>query len=69
MNDTAQDHVTLADALSMQITDALRTTIKRHDDTKRRQMQHFSKLLSERDRVYADRLKVCMWYNFEGLMY
>ncbi|THH27874.1 hypothetical protein EUX98_g6316 [Antrodiella citrinella] len=63
MNDTAQDHITLADALSMQITDALRATIKRHDDTNRKQMQHFSKLLSERDRVYSDRLKYKQKYD------
>ncbi|KAH8104793.1 hypothetical protein BXZ70DRAFT_1005298 [Cristinia sonorae] len=57
MLDTAQDHNTLADSISMQVIDTLRATSKRYDDYKKKQMQFFQKILAERDRTYADRLK------------
>lgn len=49
-----------ADALSSQVIDALKTTEKRHEEANKRQMQYYQKLLSDRDKVYADRLKVCL---------
>lgn len=56
--DSAQDHVNLSDSLNTQVVEALKSTEKRHDEAKKRQMQHFQKLLAERDKTYADRLKV-----------
>ncbi|KAJ3489206.1 hypothetical protein NLI96_g2264 [Meripilus lineatus] len=55
--DSAQDHVNLSDSLNTQVVEALKSTEKRHDEAKKRQMQHFQKLLAERDKTYADRLK------------
>ena len=48
----------LADSLNTQVVEALKGTEKRHEDTKKRQIQYFQKLLSERDKSYSDRLKV-----------
>lgn len=58
--DTAQDHINLSDALSLQVVDELKATEKRHDDAKKKQIAYFQKLLSERDRTYSDRQKVCI---------
>ena len=58
LSDTAQDHLDFADALNSQVIDALRSTEKRHDDVNKRQMQYFQKLLSDREKAYADRMKV-----------
>ena len=58
MNDTAQDHVNLADALTSQVVEPLKATERKHEDTKKKEMQYYQKLLSDRDRAYADRIKV-----------
>ncbi|KAH9933234.1 uncharacterized protein BXZ73DRAFT_89849 [Epithele typhae] len=57
MSDTAQDHVNLADALSGQVIEPLRLTRQRHDDNRKRQLQYYQKLLSDKERTYADRVK------------
>ena len=49
----------LADSLNTQVVEALKGAEKRHEDSKKRQMQYFQKLLSDRDKAYNDRLKVC----------
>lgn len=59
IGEAAQDHVNLADALNSQVVEALKLTEKRHDEAKKRQVQYFQKLLSERDKLYNERLKVC----------
>ena len=58
LSDSAQDHIDFADTLNSQVVEALRTTEKRHDEVHKRQMQYFQKLLSDREKAYADRLKV-----------
>lgn len=58
IGEAGQDHMNLADSLNTQVVEALKTTEKRHDDAKKRQVQYFQKLLSERDKAYNDRLKV-----------
>ncbi|TCD63247.1 hypothetical protein EIP91_005803 [Steccherinum ochraceum] len=63
MTDTAMDHLTLADSLSMQVADELKATSKRHEDTKKKQVQYFQKVLAERDRTYADRIKYKQKYD------
>lgn len=40
------------------MVEALKSMEKRHDEAKKKQMQHFGKLLAERDRAYGDRIKV-----------
>lgn len=62
MLQTAQDHINLSDAMSSQVVDALRVTQRRHEEAKKKQMQYFQKLLSDRDRTYSQRLKVLFNY-------
>ncbi|OBZ68741.1 Protein BZZ1 [Grifola frondosa] len=63
--DAAQSHINLADALSSQVVDVLKTTERRHDEAKKREMLYFQKLLSERDRAYTDRVKSKQKYDEE----
>ncbi len=58
MSDTAQDHINLADALNGQVVEPLKATERKHEEAKKKEMQHYQKLLSDRDRAYADRIKV-----------
>lgn len=55
---TAQDHIDLADALGTQVADTLKATERRHEEANKKQMQYYQKLLAERERLYADRIKV-----------
>ncbi|CCM05936.1 uncharacterized protein FIBRA_08175 [Fibroporia radiculosa] len=63
--DSAQAHVNLSDALASQVVDVLKGTERRHEDAKKKQEQYFTKLLSERDRVYASRAKSKQKYDEE----
>lgn len=65
VGEAGQDHQNLADLLTTQVVDALKAAEKRHDDAKKRQMQYFQKLLSERDKAYNDRLKTKQKYDEE----
>lgn len=58
MLESAQAHVNLSDSITSQVVDSLRATERRHEDAKKKQEQYFTKLLSERDRVYSDHIKV-----------
>lgn len=58
MSDTAQDHINLADTLNGQVIEPLKATERRHEEAKKKEMQYYQKLLSDRDRAYADRIKV-----------
>ncbi|EIW59085.1 uncharacterized protein TRAVEDRAFT_122627 [Trametes versicolor FP-101664 SS1] len=55
---SSQDHVNLADALTSQVIEPLKVTERKYEDSKKRETQHYQKLLAERDRVYADRIRV-----------
>ncbi|KAG6889878.1 hypothetical protein C0995_013852 [Termitomyces sp. Mi166 len=57
MTNTAQDHVNLADSLTSQVVEVLRGVEKKNEEAKKTEMQFFQKLLSDRDRIYAERLK------------
>ncbi|KAF5369126.1 hypothetical protein D9615_010422 [Tricholomella constricta] len=59
MATTAQDHVNIADGLTTQVVEVLKTVEKKSEEAKKKEMQFFQKLLADRDRVYADRLKAC----------
>ncbi|KAH9936652.1 uncharacterized protein B0H18DRAFT_974885 [Fomitopsis serialis] len=63
MMDSAQAHNGLADSLTAQVIEALKVTERRQEEAKKKQEQHFSKLLSERDRVYTDRIKSKQKYD------
>lgn len=80
MVSTAQDHVNIADALTSQVVEVLRSVGKKNEESRKKvlfdfckfwkvsylkpvssqEMQFFQKLLSDRDRVYTERLKVNM---------
>lgn len=64
MMDTAQAHISLADSLNAEVIESLKSTERRQEEAKKKQEQHFAKLLSERDKVYADRIKVYMSRQF-----
>ncbi|KAF9049462.1 hypothetical protein BDZ89DRAFT_1088904 [Hymenopellis radicata] len=57
MSSTADDHLNVADALSSQVVDVLKVVTRTNDETKKKEMQFFQKLVADRDRTYADRLK------------
>ncbi|KZT64927.1 hypothetical protein DAEQUDRAFT_732022 [Daedalea quercina L-15889] len=63
--DTAQAHINLADSLTAEVIDALKVTERRQEEAKKKQEQYFAKLLSERDRVYSDRVKSKQKYDDE----
>ena len=58
ISDIAQEHVNLADSLTSQIIEPLRATEQKHEAAKKNEMHFYQKLLQDRDRVYADRIKV-----------
>lgn len=52
----------MADALTSQVIEPLKVTERKYEDSKKRETQHYQKLLAERDRVYADRIRVRVIY-------
>ncbi|OCB88259.1 hypothetical protein A7U60_g4665 [Sanghuangporus baumii] len=67
LDSTAQDHSALSDSLITQVADATKTLEKKHEDMKTKQYEFYQKLLSERDKVYADRQKMKQKYDEECL--
>lgn len=65
MVSTAQDHVNIADALTSQVVEVLRSVGKKNEESRKKEMQFFQKLLSDRDRVYTERLKCKQKYDEE----
>ncbi|KAJ7643977.1 hypothetical protein FB45DRAFT_284926 [Roridomyces roridus] len=65
MSNTAQDHVNLADALTMQVVDVLKADERKREELKKKEVSFFQRLLAERDRAYADRLKAKQKYDEE----
>ncbi|KAF9465752.1 hypothetical protein BDZ94DRAFT_1296252 [Collybia nuda] len=63
MTSTAQDHVNIADALASQVVEVLKGLEKKSEDAKKKEIQFFQKLLGDRDRVYAERLKSKQKYD------
>ncbi|KAL0961378.1 hypothetical protein HGRIS_006332 [Hohenbuehelia grisea] len=62
---TAQDHISVADGLSTQVVDVLKLVEKKNDELKKKELQFFQKLLSDRDRVYTERVKTKQKYDDE----
>ncbi|CAA7269111.1 unnamed protein product [Cyclocybe aegerita] len=60
---TAQDHLNNADALATQTIEVLRGLERKNADSKKKEMAFFQKLLSDRDRVYSERLKSKQKYD------
>ncbi|CAE6414806.1 unnamed protein product [Rhizoctonia solani] len=54
---TASDHDSFASALSADVGDALKLLERSKDESRKRQMAFFAKLVAERDRIYGERLK------------
>ncbi|KAJ7367108.1 hypothetical protein DFH08DRAFT_836568 [Mycena albidolilacea] len=65
MTDTAQGHVNLADSLNTQVVDVLKAVERKQEELKKKEMTFFQRLLTERDRAYADRLKAKQKYDEE----
>ncbi|KAI0338929.1 hypothetical protein BDW22DRAFT_1409320 [Trametopsis cervina] len=63
--DTASDHNTFADDLHTRISEALKATERRHEDAKKGQLQHYQRLLSERDKIYHEQQKVYHKYYIQ----
>ncbi|KAH0586538.1 hypothetical protein H2248_007763 [Termitomyces sp. 'cryptogamus'] len=60
---TAQDHVNIADSLTSQVVEVLRGVEKKNEEARKTEIQFFQKLLSDRDRIYAERLKSKQKYD------
>ncbi|KAJ7069661.1 hypothetical protein C8F01DRAFT_1113519 [Mycena amicta] len=65
MSSSAQDHVNLADAFTTQVVDVLKAVERKGEEVKKKEMTFFQRLLTERDRLYADRLKAKQKYDDE----
>ncbi|KAG6908313.1 hypothetical protein DXG01_005349 [Tephrocybe rancida] len=68
MGNTAQDHVNIADGLTTQVIDVLRGVEKKNQDAQKMEMQFYQKLLNDRDRVYAERVKCKQKVNQPSLL-
>jgi len=67
LDGTAQDHNTLSDLLISQVADSTKALEKKHEDMRKKQLQFYQKTLSDRDKVYAERLKCKQKYDEECL--
>ncbi|KAJ3009402.1 hypothetical protein NUW54_g2793 [Trametes sanguinea] len=65
MTDASRDHINLAEAIDTKVVEPLRATEKRHEETKKKEIQYYQKLLADRDRVYSDRVKSKQKYDNE----
>ncbi|KAJ2988591.1 hypothetical protein NUW54_g7971 [Trametes sanguinea] len=65
MTDASRDHINLAEAIDTKVVEPLRATEKRHEETKKKEIQYYQKLLADRDRVYSDRVKSKQKYDEE----
>ncbi|KAF9523898.1 hypothetical protein CPB83DRAFT_647994 [Crepidotus variabilis] len=60
---SAQDHTDHADKLSGQTVETLRILQQRNSETKKKEMAFFQKLLSDRDRIFNERIKSKQKYD------
>ncbi|TFK23395.1 hypothetical protein FA15DRAFT_670509 [Coprinopsis marcescibilis] len=67
ISSTADDHNANADALSTQVVDVLKVLERRSEEVKKKEAAHYQKLLSDRDKVYGDRLKSKQKYDEDCL--
>ncbi|PPQ65151.1 hypothetical protein CVT24_011046 [Panaeolus cyanescens] len=59
----AQLHVTNADAVTAEVINSLQIVEKKSEETKKKEVQYFQKLLSDRERVFSERLKSKQKYD------
>lgn len=65
LHDAARDHNDNSDALSAQVITPLKNLERKSDEQKKKAVQFYQKLLSDRERTYADRLKSKQKYDEE----
>lgn len=54
---SAQDHIDLAEKLTAEVVEVLRTMERRNDDIKKKELQFFNKLTADKERTNSERLK------------
>ncbi|KAI9620453.1 hypothetical protein H4Q26_013665 [Puccinia striiformis f. sp. tritici PST-130] len=57
-NEEASDHTNLAESLSNEVCEVLKTCEKKKEATRKRHVEFGVKLLAERDKIYHDRAKI-----------
>ncbi|KAF5330266.1 hypothetical protein D9758_014458 [Tetrapyrgos nigripes] len=62
---SAQDHLNVADVLTTQVVEILKILEKKNEDVQKKEMQYYQKLISDRERTYADRIKSKQKYDEE----
>ncbi|KAJ3994622.1 hypothetical protein F5050DRAFT_1772912 [Lentinula boryana] len=65
MINAAQDHNSIADTLTTQVIDVLKTVERKHENIQKTEGQFYQKLISDRDRNYSERLKAKQKYDEE----
>lgn len=65
LHDAARDHNDNSDALSAQVISPLKNLERKSDEQKKKAVQFYQKLLSDRERTYGDRLKSKQKYDEE----
>ncbi|KAJ4481967.1 hypothetical protein J3R30DRAFT_3455533 [Lentinula aciculospora] len=65
MVNAAQDHNNIANTLTTQVIDVLRTVERTHENIQKTEGQFYQKLISDRDRSYSERLKTKQKYDEE----
>ncbi|KAH9999595.1 hypothetical protein BJV74DRAFT_944693 [Russula compacta] len=60
-----QEHLNLADALSVQVVGVLLSLARKNEGHRKKQAQFYQKVLTDRDRVYSDRSKSKLKYDEE----
>ncbi|POV95769.1 hypothetical protein PSHT_15488 [Puccinia striiformis] len=62
-NEEASDHTNLAESLSNEVCEVLKTCEKKKEATRKRHVEFGVKLLAERDKIYHDRAKAKQRYD------
>ncbi|EIN12379.1 hypothetical protein PUNSTDRAFT_97060 [Punctularia strigosozonata HHB-11173 SS5] len=65
MEESAADHINLADGLQIKVAEALKVEERRHEELKKKQILFFTKLLGEREKTYLVRIKSKQKYDEE----
>ncbi|KAL1744496.1 hypothetical protein HDZ31DRAFT_38471, partial [Schizophyllum fasciatum] len=65
LTDAAQDHVNIADAVSTQVIEVLKGLGRKNEESMKKEMAFYQKLLSDRDRTYNDKIKNKSKYDEE----
>ncbi|KZT55457.1 hypothetical protein CALCODRAFT_351963 [Calocera cornea HHB12733] len=63
LENTARDHITLADSLDSEVVAGLALLEKRKDDLRKLEVKNYEKMLEERDGIYDQRIKAKAKYD------